>query len=118
MVGWYNGFSPKTRMRGDKILKKAVSDGVLPPLDSVKCAWCGQDKGIRHYHNEDYSPENIIQDATPLCWRCHLMLHSRWRYPKSYKFYKKLVDNGQTFPPVYDGNIKHLDLNILECEKK
>lgn len=105
----YNGFSPAQRQKGDKIIKAAIAEGKLKPLTEVKCYICGQDEGIRHYHNEDYSPENVIADARPVCWRCHMMIHKRFRHPKSYEKYISEVKAGKRYPPVY----KHNDWGAL-----
>lgn len=37
----YNGFSPEERDKGDKIIKQAIEDGKLPPLNKTKCCVCG-----------------------------------------------------------------------------
>lgn len=110
----YNGFSPKQRMDGDKIIKQAINDGILEPLTTATCVLCGQDKGIRHYHCEDYSPSNILNDAICLCWRCHMIVHSRFRCPNQYENYLAAVKSGQTFEPVYyhDFSILLRDHNI------
>lgn len=98
----YNGFTPQQRIEGNKIIKKAIKDGILPPLNQTKCAICGQDKGVRHYHNEDYSPENIIADATPLCWRCHMHIHAKNKNtPKWKKYEKEVIQGNKRWKPVY-----------------
>jgi hypothetical protein len=76
-LGKYNGFSSEQRIEGDKIIKKAIKDGVLPPLNKVTCKICGQDKGVREYHTEDYSPDKILDDVIPICWRCHRHIHQK-----------------------------------------
>lgn len=100
----YNGFTAKQRMHGDKIIKEAIKRGMLPPLSECSCYLCGQRKGILHYHNEDYTPENVIKDAKPVCWTCHMMIHARFDHPKSYEKYMESVRNGKQYPPVYRGN--------------
>lgn len=105
MLKSYNGFSGAQRERGARILKKAIENGIIPAPSKCKCILCGQDKGIRHYHNEDYSDENVVSDAKVLCWRCHMMLHSRFRHPLSFGQY--IIDvtiNKKQFPPVFRGN--------------
>lgn len=110
----YNGFTPAQRMAGDKIIKAAIAEGRLLPLNDTKCSMCGQDKGIRHYHCEDYSPENILNDVKPLCWRCHMMLHSRFRHPKSYEKYKAEIAAGKVYPPVYKHDFDILEENFID----
>ena len=100
----YNGFSPKERIEGDKIIKQAIKDGILENLNTATCSVCGQDKGIRHYHCEDYSPANILSDARCMCWRCHMILHSRFRYPNEAKKYFEEVKACKRYRPVYRNN--------------
>lgn len=105
MLKSYNGFTADQREEGDKILKKAISEGKLLPPSKCKCYLCGQDKGIRHYHCEDYSEENILDDSKVLCWRCHMMVHTRFRHPRSFGEYMlEVVINGKQYPPVYKGD--------------
>lgn len=104
----YNGFTPEQRYKGLEIVKAAIANGELKPINKCVCAHCGQDKGIRQYHSENYTPENIVKQVVPLCWRCHMMLHSRFKHPKSYEKYKEDIKNGVKFKPVY----KH-DFSIL-----
>ena len=98
----YNGFTPAERKRGDYLIKRAISKGILPPLNQTVCAICGQDKGIRHYHNEDYTPKNIIKDATPLCWRCHMHIHTKNKNTPYWKKYQlEVFEGNKRYPPVY-----------------
>jgi len=102
---WYNGFSPEQRARGDKWIREAIDYGELPRLKDTKCKICGQDKGIRHYHCEDYSSyETVVGGAIPLCWMCHMMIHRRARNPKSVENYFKRIEAGERFEPVYRPN--------------
>lgn len=101
----YNGFSPSQREKASRIQRQAIKDGVMPNPNELKCVLCGQDRGIRHYHNEDYSDEHIIDNARCLCWRCHMMIHGRFAHPKS--FAKYMIDvtvYKKRFPPVFRGN--------------
>lgn len=98
----YNGFSPAERNRGGRILKKAIEDGIIPDPMNCSCCLCGQDKGIRHYHNEDYSEENIFEDARVVCWRCHMMIHTRFRHPLSFgKYMIDVTMYDKRYNPVY-----------------
>ena len=56
----YNGFTGKQRAKGAIIIKKAIKEGILPDLHTSPCEMCGQTKGIREYHAEDYSPNKNI----------------------------------------------------------
>ena len=101
----YNGFSGQQREKGNEILKQAVAEGVIPDQNTQPCCICGQDKGIRHYHNEDYSEENIVKDAHVVCWRCHMMIHTRFRHPLSFaKYMIDVVIYKKRFPPIFRPN--------------
>lgn len=103
----YNGFNSEQRTLGDKIIKDAIKKGILPPLNETRCAICGQDKGVRHYHNEDYRPEKVIEDATPLCWRCHMHIHTKHKTTANWKKYEEEVFQGnKRYPPIYTKNWK------------
>ncbi len=102
-IGPYNIFTGKEREDGDKIIKQAIEEGKLPPFNKTKCCICGQNKGIRQYHCEDYSPENILKDAVPICKRCHLRLHKNIdKNPEKWEKYLEDVKNGLILPPSYD----------------
>ena len=104
-LSWYNGFSPQQRERGDKWIKEAIDYGELKPLKQVPCSICGQDKGIRHYHCEDYSSyETVVGGAIPVCWMCHMMIHRKPKHPKSAERYFERIKAGERFDPVYLGN--------------
>jgi hypothetical protein len=104
-LSWYNGFSPEQREQGDKWIKKAVADGRLAPLNTTKCHYCGQEQGIRHYHCEDYSTEEIVVGTSiPVCWVCHMMIHRKGRHPASYRNYFDRVKQGYMPKPVFTGN--------------
>lgn len=87
-------------MRGTELIDEAVDNGILPKLNTVKCEMCGQDKGIRVYHTEDYSEENIIQSVVCLCYNCHRYVHSN-KNTEEMKKYKRDIDNGKIYPPAY-----------------
>lgn len=105
----YNGFSGKERLAGDKILKKAIAEGKLPSLKVAVCVKCGQDKGIRHYHTEDYSPEGIVAHSECWCWTCHMLWHSRFRFPVEVHEYFEKIKAGARYSPVYVHDFKILE---------
>lgn len=101
----YNGFTGAQRLAGDKILKQAIANGVIKPPMEQACCLCGQDIGIRHLHCEDYSPENIVNDARCVCWRCHMMIHNRFKHPLSFaKYMIEVTMYGKRYAPVFRGN--------------
>lgn len=103
----YNGFTPAQRMAGDKLIKQAIADGIKPP--ATVCVECGQKHGIIHYHCEDYSPDNVVDDAVAMCWLCHMMLHCRHRNPTAYAVYVDQVKKGKKFPATFYHNFKILE---------
>lgn len=92
-----------------------------------KCEICGQTKGILMTHNMDYDvtlsylpklldgtanekeKAQIQEVLIPVCWRCHMILHSHHRNPVACNKYFQEVKNGVQYPPVY----KH-DFDILK----
>ena len=107
----YNGFTPYQIQKGFEKVKQAIAEGRLKPASQCVCSMCGQSRGIIMYHSEDYTLERIVDQVVPLCWRCHMMLHSRFSHPKSWEHYKKEISEGVRYKPVY----RH-DFSILENE--
>jgi len=85
--------------------KEAIRKGIIPAPS--KCELCDQTEGIIQYHNDDYS--DPIKYLRQFCWRCHMMYHSKYRAPESYRKYFAEVKAGKRYPPVY----RH-DFRILE----
>lgn len=101
----YNGFSPQQREKASRIQREAIKSGRLKDPNECACSICGQDKGIRHYHNEDYSDEMILENCRVVCWRCHMMIHKRFRHPESFaKYMIDVVLYKKQYPPVYRAN--------------
>ena len=87
----YNGFISEER-ECDDILDKAIADGVLKPLEETKCVICGQDKGLRVYHVENYFPEKVVDSSYPMCFKCHQRIHgSKMKNPALFKEYLQEV---------------------------
>jgi hypothetical protein len=101
----YKQWSGEERLASLKKTKAAISRGEIPP--ATKCQRCNQTKGIIQYHNHDYS--DPIKYLEPLCWRCHMMLHSEHRWPDAVKRYFEEVASGKQYPPVYRRDSKKLD---------
>lgn len=103
MLGPYNGFTGEQRLYGEQIIKKAIKEGRLLPKNRTKCIICGQDKGIRDYHTEDYSPENIVEESMPMCRFCHNKLHKfKNKHPEKWQRYLDRVEKGYRPPPMYN----------------
>lgn len=111
----YKGWTGEERLKSLALTKKAIADGVIPK--PTVCEWCGQDKGIIQYHNENYShPTKYLKS---LCWRCHMIHHSRHFAPEQCKAYFDAIAAGKRFPPVYrhDFSILERDHNIVKPKK-
>lgn len=107
--------------------KKAREMGLLDK--PTKCRPCGQDKGIIQSHNKDYdvtlaytqrlingvaTADEIaaIKDAlVPICWRCHMIYHSKKKNMGAYRKYVKEIQAGKMWPPVYKHNYSILREN-------
>jgi len=110
MAGWFTTkdgkrFSPEERRLSSRKTKEAIRRGDIPA--PKKCARCGQVDGILHYHNHDYS--DPIKHVEPLCWRCHMMVHSAKLAPDPVASYFTAVASGKRWPPVSSP-----DFGILE----
>ena len=101
--GPYNIFSGNERAKGERIIKKAIEMEELIPKNQTKCCICGQDKGIRDYHCEDYSPKNVVKNAVPICRYCHRKLHDNIdKHPEKWEKHLEDVRNGFISPPSYN----------------
>lgn len=103
----YNGFSPEQRIMVGDIIKEKVKTGELQ--EAKECKRCKQTKGIIHYHLEDYSLPVTEEKIEHLCWRCHMMHHSRRRSPDAVAQYFEDIKQGKQFPPVFRHNFDILN---------
>jgi len=105
----YKGYSGKHRLKVQRIMNKAIEEGRLAnPLD-LKCEICGQDKGIKEWHNYDYALDTCLETIQCLCWRCHRNWHvfekgetDTTRYKNAVKYFSAIKHEGKIFPPVYN----------------
>ena len=93
----YKGWTAKQRRESLVKTKQAIADGIIPP--ATKCNRCGQTEGIIEYHNADYS--DPIKFLESLCFRCHMVHHSRFRAPLQCIDYWEEIAQGKCFPPVF-----------------
>lgn len=99
MLKTYNGFEHHQRMRALGWLKKEYAAGRR--TRPVRCDACGQTEGHIEAHSEDYSSpfgDHIGQHG--LCYRCHMMIHCRFRNPEAWDVYKKQLRQGWRFAPL------------------
>ena len=101
MTSDYNGFSGDERKKSTPIIEEAIKNGELKPYEETKCFICGQDKGIRDYHCENYLPEKVVGNAIPLCKKCHSWFHgSKITNPKKFRHHLEEVRE-IPLPPTY-----------------
>ena len=74
----YNGFTGAERRRGDQVLIVLRKQGVIAQPDC--CDICGTTKMVG-FHGEDYFDSFSL---AVLCFPCHMALHRRFRYPRSW----------------------------------
>ena len=105
-MNWYKGYSPQQRYASLETIHKAIADGVIKDAYDCKCEICGQDKGVREWHADDYAPETLLQNIRVLCWKCHRNLHIYEIGPKHEKYewakrYFEKVREGVQYTPTY-----------------
>lgn len=77
---------------------RAVAGGLIPAYPDRACCWCGQGEGYLNWHMEDYS--HPYRFAMPLCFRCHMIVHSRHWAPQAWRAYSRLVQEGWRWQPI------------------
>lgn len=99
-MNWYNSFSPAQRQAAFNWLKAEYAAGrrVRP----VKCDACGQTQGLIEPHSEDYAgpPYGDHIGAFGLCYRCHMMIHCRFRSRQAWDLYRQAIREGKQFAPI------------------
>jgi len=99
----YNGFTPTQRMKAYKWLMNEYALGNR--VKSCKCDSCGLTEGIIEPHSENYGePYGNHIGQYSFCYRCHMMLHCRFRNPKAFQRYAQAVASGKQYSPFYKRN--------------
>lgn len=103
----YNGFTPEQRMKALYWLKAQVKAGTRTA--PTECMACGQKEGVIEAHSEDYSePFGDHIGAYAFCYRCHMMIHCRFRSPEAWNSYRLQVRNGTVFAACYTRNFQKI----------
>lgn len=96
-------FTGDKRNESIPLQKEAEHAGVLPDIKTVACRMCGQTEGMKAWHCEDY--DDPVGDATCLCWRCHMIWHSRFRNPNAvFRYVYEVTVLKNKYPPVIRHN--------------
>lgn len=100
----YNGFSPTQRQRALRWLNGEYAAGRRSRPTS--CQACGQTEGLLEAHSEDYSgpPFGANIGQFGLCYRCHMMVHSRFRARRAFELYAHSIDLGRVWPAIETRN--------------
>jgi hypothetical protein len=98
-MNWYNTFSPAQRNAAFAWLKKRYADGSR--TRPTVCDACGQTEGLVEPHSEDYSePYGDHIGQFGLCYRCHMMIHCRFRARDAWNAYRAAVRVGKRFAAI------------------
>jgi hypothetical protein len=92
----YNGYDHNQRMAAYRWLMKAYEAGTR--TKPIHCDACLQSNGVVEPHSEDYSApygDNIGEYG--LCYRCHMMVHCRYKNNEVWNKYLKLLREGYNF---------------------
>lgn len=99
MLKTYNGFDHAQRMAGFRWLNGEYAAGRR--TKPTVCEVCGQTEGPITAHSEDYSmPFGDHIGRHGLCYRCHMMIHCRFKAPQAWDTYKRHIRDGRIFVPV------------------
>lgn len=107
-----NTFSGPDRTRIAAVTKKLWRKHGWPD-NPVACDLCDQSEGLLMWHNEDYS--TLLENIWALCWRCHMMWHSRRRSPDAVReYFEGILNEDRRWPPVYrhDFSVLARDHNV------
>jgi hypothetical protein len=92
----YNGFSHNQRIRALYWLRSEYAAGRR--TRPLICDACGQTEGPIDAHSEDYSePFGDHIGKHGLCYRCHMMIHCRFKHPQAWKTYRRHIREGRIF---------------------
>ncbi len=95
----YNGFTSAQRLKALNWLKGEYSSGRRRP--PAVCDACGQKEGPIEAHSEDYSfPYGDHIGRYGVCYRCHMMIHCRFKNPDAWNAYKRELRAGRIFVPI------------------
>ncbi len=95
----YNGFGPRIRSDSFVWMKREITEGRVPPPS--RCLSCGETESHLDYHTEDYSrPFGPHVYGFELCFRCHMMLHARFRRPTDWQRYIQALEAGAVYEPL------------------
>jgi hypothetical protein len=102
-VNSYNGFTSSERAASQRWENAQYANGTRSR--PTTCEACEQTDGWLEAHTEDYSkPYGDHIGRWGLCYRCHMILHCRFRYPAAFAEYCKALTAGKRFAPIHTRN--------------
>lgn len=109
----YNGFTPEQRQDAQDWINQQYATGALSRPS--ECCACGHTSGAFDYHAEDYSaPYGAHTVRYPLCYPCHMVVHCRFRSPRSWDLYRAHVLRGERLAKVYRRNWPKFVQDVLQ----
>jgi len=119
----YNGWTGLVRKSRDAVFFGAIKSGDLPNQPTV-CHGCGitrdKDDAAIQQHSEEYGPlpTDYTKSCVPLCFRCHFLVHVRFKIPNKWLSYLNRVASGKLEPPLpYDWRAGNLMLKEGDIEE-
>lgn len=110
----YNGFSPKQRSRAGRWYSRERRNRD----EDRPCDVCAQLDGVNG-HSEDYSePFGEHIGAWVLCYMCHMVVHSRFRSPESFRWYRDLIAAGRRFTAIIPPNYSRFAARFYACDDR
>ena len=109
----YNGFTGAQRAKAGKWFREQVKAKHRLPAPA-ECMACGQTGGLLQWHSEDYSePFGPHIGRFGLCYRCHMMVHCRFRAPGAWERYRRELRLGYQFGPIFSADFERFVLEHL-----
>jgi len=100
----YNGFTAAQRMKALRWSRAEEAAGRRTGAGD-RCDVCLQERGHLERHSEDYSePFGDHIGRWTLCYRCHMILHCRFRNPDAFRHYCEVLKAGNRFELLYNRN--------------
>ena len=87
----YKGWTAEQRMDCQRRMLEAIRNGSIPDSSELPCEICGDIHSRHHYHCTNYDEDKCMDNLHPLCWKCHINLHSIEIGSKSPYFYRAVA---------------------------
>jgi len=95
----YNGFTAAERAATLSWFREQIRLGLREP--PMVCCACRQTEGVLDSHTEDYSkPFGPHIGEFPMCYRCHMAIHCRFRNRTAWDDYRAAIRRGIRYAPI------------------